>query len=920
MGAGEDVSVEGGHLWYKDVIIYELHVRAFYDSDADGVGDFRGLTERLDYLQDLGVTAIWLLPFYPSPLKDDGYDIADYTNVHPSYGTMHDFITFLREAHRRGLRVITELVLNHTSDQHAWFQRARRAPPGSRRRHFYVWSDTPEKFSEARIIFKDFEVSNWTWDHVAKAYYWHRFYSHQPDLNFDNPAVRRAMFQVVDFWLGLGVDGLRLDAVPYLYERAGTNCENLPETHEFLKELRRHVDGKFKDRVLLAEANQWPEDAIAYFGNGDECEMAFHFPLMPRLFMAIRMEDRFPIVEILQNTPPIPDTCQWALFLRNHDELTLEMVTDQERDYMYRVYAQDDQARVNLGIRRRLAPLLGHNRRKTELMKAILFSLPGTPVLYYGDEIGMGDNIYLGDRNGVRTPFQWSPDRNAGFSKATPQKLYLPVIIDPEYHYEAYNVESQQNNPSSQLWFMKRLIAIRKRYVALSRGTIEFLYPENHKVLAFVRSYQDQHVLLMANLSRFTQPVELDLGRFRGMAPVELFGHTTFPAIGESPYLLTIGPHSFCWFSLEAQQRPAVTDPAGGKELATLTAESSWQDLFRKDFRPVLARTLLDYMRIRRWFGAKARRVQNATIRDVVHLPGGSAHLVLVGLEYTEGEPETYALPLAFASEPKAGRILEVSQQSVVARVRLHGRPETQSGILYDALWDRDFTDALLQSVIRRRRVRAAGGEILVFSTPVLRTVISSENGQLEPSVLKSEQSNTSVLYGDKLIMKFFRRLDPGINPDLEISQYLTWQGFPHTPPVLGAIEYRRGNQEPITLAVFDRFVHNEGDAWQYTLDHVVRFYDRALTLKMDDSIAAAARAPVPTLAQQELPSFPVEIIGPYLASARLLGRRTAELHSATFSGRPCTMRSWVRWTIRFSSYEDVWSRSPRRPVQSLRR
>src|SRR5437588_47205 len=494
-------------LWYKDAVIYELHVKTFHDSDGDGIGDFRGLIQKLDYLQELGVTAIWLLPFYPSPLRDDGYDIADYFDVNPNYGTLDDFRAFLDAAHKRGLRVITELVINHTSDQNPWFQKSRRAPPGSPEREFYVWSDTPEKYSDARIIFKDFETSNWSWDPLAKAYYWHRFYAHQPDLNFDIPAVHKALEKVCDFWLDMGVDGVRLDAVPYLFEREGTSCENLPETHEYLKSLRRHMDEKYGDRMLLAEANQWPEDAVSYLGagQGDECHMAFHFPLMPRIFMAVRMEERMPIVDILAQTPAIPETAQWALFLRNHDELTLEMVTDEERDYMYRVYAHETKARINLGIRRRLAPLLGNDRRLIEMMNALLFSLPGTPVLYYGDEIGMGDNIYLGDRNGVRTPMQWSADRNGGFSRANPQKLFLPVIIDPEYHYEAINVEAQQNNPNSLLWWMKRLISLRKRHKAFSRGTLEFLHPSNRKVLVYLRRFQDEHILVVANLSRFMQ-------------------------------------------------------------------------------------------------------------------------------------------------------------------------------------------------------------------------------------------------------------------------------------------------------------------------------------------------------------------------------------------------------------------------------
>ncbi|MFO7031963.1 maltose alpha-D-glucosyltransferase, partial [Limnospira fusiformis CCALA 023] len=538
-------------LWFKDAIIYEVPVRAYCDSNGDGIGDFAGLTEKLDYLEELGITAIWILPFFPSPLRDDGYDISDYRDVNSIYGNLEDFKTFLYAAHERGIRVIIELVVNHTSDQHPWFQRARRLPKGSKEREFYVWSDTPDKYPEVRIIFQDFETSNWAWDPVAKAYYWHRFYSHQPDLNYESPELQQAVLELADFWLVMGVDGMRLDAVPYLCVQEGTNCENLPQTHAFLKRLRAYIDSKYEDRMLLAEANQWPEDAAAYYGEGDECQMNFHFPLMPRLFMALRMEDSFPIVDILNQTPSIPNNCQWALFLRNHDELTLEMVTDEDRDYMYRVYAEDTQARLNLGIRRRLAPLLGNDRRQIELMNSLLLSLPGTPVLYYGDEIGMGDNIYIGDRNGVRTPMQWSPDRNAGFSRANPQKLYQPVILDSEYHYEAINVEAQSANPNSLLSWMKRLIAMRKRFQAFGRGTFELLHPENRKVLAFVRTYSGEHILVVANLSRFVQSVELDLTPFQGMVPVEIFGRNHFPKIGESSYFLSIAPYGFYWFMLQ---------------------------------------------------------------------------------------------------------------------------------------------------------------------------------------------------------------------------------------------------------------------------------------------------------------------------------------------------------------------------------
>ena len=557
--------------WYQTAVIYEIPIRAYCDSNGDGVGDLPGLVSKLDYLKNLGVDALWLLPFYPSPMRDGGYDIADYNSVHPMYGTLEDFKTLLREAHARNMRIITELVINHTSKEHPWFERARQAPPDSPLRNFYVWSDTPKKYGDTRIIFKDFETSNWTWDPVAKAYYWHRFYSHQPDLNFDNPEVHAAIFEALDFWLSLGVDGLRLDAVPYLYEREGTSCENLPETHAFLKKLRAHVDAKYQDRMLLAEANQWPEDAAAYFGTGDECHMNFHFPLMPRLFMALQLEDRFPIIDILKQTPAIPENCQWATFLRNHDELTLEMVTDQDRDYMYQVYADDPNARLNLGIRRRLAPLL-KSRQKIELVNSLLFSLPGTPVLYYGDEIGMGDNFYLADRDGVRTPMQWSADRNAGFSRANPQRMFLPVVTDPEYHYEAVNVEAQDQSSNSLLWFTRRLIAVAKKHRVLGRGAIEFLHPDNNKILAYLRTDGDRRVLVVANLSRFPQYVELDLSAFEGLVPVEMFSNVRFPAIGKAPYLLTLSPHAFFWFRLRPARSLSEQGevPAHGRERGQL--------------------------------------------------------------------------------------------------------------------------------------------------------------------------------------------------------------------------------------------------------------------------------------------------------------------------------------------------------------
>jgi maltose alpha-D-glucosyltransferase/alpha-amylase len=872
-------------LWYRDAIIYEFHVRAFKDSNADGVGDFAGLTEKLDYLQDLGVTALWLLPFYPSPLKDDGYDIADYTSVNPAYGTLRDFKTFLREAHRRGLKVIIELVLNHTSDRHPWFQRARRAKPGDPERDFYVWSDSLERYKDARIIFKDFEFSNWTWDPQVKAYYWHRFYSHQPDLNYDNPQVRKAMFQVLDFWLGMGVDGLRLDAVPYLYEREGTTCENLKETHGFLKDLRRHVDENFKNRMLLAEANQWPEDSVAYFGAGDESHLAFHFPLMPRLFMAIRMEDRFPIIDILEQTPAIPETCQWATFLRNHDELTLEMVTDEERDYMYRVYAHDPHARINLGIRRRLAPLLENNRRRIELMNGLLFSLLGTPVLYYGDEIGMGDNIYLGDRNGVRTPLQWNSDRNAGFSQANPQRLYLPVIIDPEYNYEAINVEAQQNNTHSLLWWMKRLISLRKRFKAFGRGGLEFLTPDNRKVLAFTRRFQDERILVVANLSRYVQYVELDLSAFRGVAPLEVFGRTEFPVIGERPYFLTLGPHSFFWFSLEAKPSSQETSLAVDQKtmVPTLNVVERWEELLEGKPKLALEEAISGFLKVRRWFGGKARHISTVRIHEVFPAPGpsGEACIATVLVEYLDGDPETYLIPLAYAQGERSQQVLAELGHLALARVQVKARG--QEGVLFDGLGERGFQKGLLEAMGRRRRFRGGSGELLASSSKGFQPMTGGPEVSLEPAIVKAEQSNSSVVYGDRVILKLFRKLEPGLNPELEIGRFLTERNFPNTPAMAGDLQYRHNGGEPMTLGVLSGFVPKEGDGWQYTLDALGRFFERAMVRPYHETVDEV-RAPLLMLVKGDLPHIAYEMVGTYLTSAELLGQRTAELHSTLAS------------------------------------
>ena len=880
----EPFHLEDDPLWYKDALIYEMHVRSFMDSDADGSGDFRGLIEKLPYLQDLGVNALWLLPFYPSPLRDDGYDIADYTNVNPMYGTLGDISQLVKDAHSRGIRVINELVCNHTSDQHPWFQRARRARPGTAAREFYVWSETNQRYQDARIIFKDFETSNWTWDHVANAYYWHRFYSHQPDLNFDNPKVKEAIFKALDFWMDLGIDGVRLDAVPYLYEREGTNGENLPETHVFLRELRGHVDSGYRNRMLLAEANQWPEDAVSYFGQGDECQMSFHFPLMPRLFMSIRMEDRFPIVDILAQTPSIPDTAQWALFLRNHDELTLEMVTDEERDYMYRAYTQDRLARLNLGIRRRLAPLLGNDRRRIELMNGLLFSPPGTPVLYYGDEIGMGDNIFLGDRNGVRTPMQWSADRNAGFSRANRQRLYLPVITDPEYHYETVNVEAQQGNPHSIYSWTKRLIALRKRHRAFGRGTLELLRPENRKVLAYVREYESEKILCIANLSRFLQAVELDLSKWKGLVPVELFSSNEMPVVGDNPYFLTMGPHAFYWFAMQPRAAPSIQSDGGqpARVLPEVRVAGGWEAALVGGSKEALEAVLLGYIPQRRWFGGKARRIKTATITDVVSVPGaeGNSYLTSVVIGYAEGDPDTYMLPVAYANAAEAPHILERWPQSAVAWIRNQG--EDARGLLYDALGPPNFAEAILGAIARRRRAAGGMGTLVGSTTRAFARLRGPETIRLEAQLSVAEQSNNSVIFGERLMLKVFRRLEEGVNPELEVGRFLTEKTtFSHIAPLAGSLEYRRAKGEPISIAILQAYVPNQGDAWQYTLNTLAHFFTAPELVGAQPPAMPRSLLEASKLEPSEIAS---KVIGGYLDSARLLGRRTAELHAALAS------------------------------------
>ena len=865
-------------LWFKDALIYELHVRAFYDSNNDGIGDFPGLIQKLDYLQDLGVTCLWLLPFFPSPLKDDGYDISDYLNVHSMYGTMEDFRIFLAAAHDRGLQVMIELVMNHTSDQHPWFQRARQAPKGSPERDYYVWSDTDQKYSDARIIFTDSEKSNWTWDPVAQQYFWHRFFSHQPDLNYDHPQVVDEMFAVVRFWLDLGVDALRVDAIPYLVERDGTNCENLPETHHIIQRLRQEMDNGYENRMMLAEANQWPTDVRPYFGEGNECHMAFHFPLMPRIYMALRQEDRLPIVDIMAQTPPIPDTCQWALFLRNHDELTLEMVTSDERDYMVLAYSADSRMRINLGIRRRLATLLDNNRRRIELLNSLLFSLPGTPVIYYGDEIGMGDNIYLGDRNGVRTPMQWNGDRNAGFSRATPAKLYSPVIMDPIWGYEAVNVEAQQGDPSSLLSWMRNMIALRKLFRVFGRGTLEFLNPSNRKVLAYLRRYDDQQVLCVANLSRFAQPVDLDLPELEDATPVEMLGYVDFPPIGKQPYRLTLGPYGFLWLELQREPKhsSAATGPAA---LAPLVADS-WENLLEGAGRYRLENKLLpEYLQEQVWFGGKARSVRTCRISDWIALPDTEAVLTRVEVQYDKAEPETYVLPLALAFGKAADRLRETAPGTIVTPAV--SRNET--GCLYDAAGDERMGMSMLSLIEHAKQARGQNGSVQGQPGTEFQRVRS---GEPITAVRRNspEHSNTLVSYDERLVLKLFRRQQTGQNPGCELAQYLTEKvHFDGIPPFAGTIQYAGADGSLTAVALLEGYTTNQGDGWTLTLEELARYYENCATTPFPEG-GSAAGGDLMDLAEQETQQLARDHVGIALDSAASLGRRTAELHLALAS------------------------------------
>ncbi|AKD55773.1 maltose alpha-D-glucosyltransferase [Spirosoma radiotolerans] len=868
--------------WYKDAIIYELHIKAFSDGNSDGIGDFQGLLGKLDYLQELGVTAIWLLPFYPSPLRDDGYDIADYYTINPSYGTIEQFKLFLEEAHQRNLKVITELVINHSSDQHPWFQRARRAPKGSPERDYYVWTDDPTQFKDVRIIFQDFEASNWTWDPEAQQYYWHRFFYHQPDLNYDSPLVQSEVFKMIDYWCELGVDGFRLDAVPYLFEREGTNGENLPETHAFLKKLRKHIDDHFPGVVFLAEANMWPEDSASYFGDGDECHMNYHFPVMPRMFMALQMEDRYPITDIFDQTPAIPDNCQWAIFLRNHDELTLEMVTDEERDYMYKTYAKDPKAKINLGIRHRLAPLMGNNRKKVELLNSLLFSLPGTPVIYYGDEIGMGDNVYLGDRDGVRTPMQWSPDRNAGFSSTNPQKLYLPTVLDPEYHYESVNVETQRRNTSSLFWFMKRMINLRKMHKAFGRGDLVFLTVENPKVLAFTRSYEDETLLIVINLSKYAQPAEIELKGFKGYVPVEVFSKNAFPPVAETEsYFFTLAPHDYQWFALEKQRVEAIDSAT-----LPLVRAKSWDALLNNRTRQELETVVLpDYLPKTEWFNGKNQTLHEISITNhaPLSLPDGSAHVLLIEVTYERGLPELYQLVVGFAKDTAATKLRESCPESVIATLEVG----EETGLLCDGLYMTDVQQALLQNMIQKSSGKTAG--LQFESIPALDTYVE-EHPEIKSKLMPNGPGYASISYDLRFVLKLYRKLDVLVNPDTEMIRFLSETAqFKFVPAFSGSVEITT-TDKPIMLGTMQEMADNHGDGKGYVLERINNFIERILA-RDKEQLDSALSAPRGTLTQpiafDDLPFETRELLGQRAAEqARLLGIRIGQMHQALASSK----------------------------------
>ncbi|HNP96692.1 MAG TPA: maltose alpha-D-glucosyltransferase [Cyclobacteriaceae bacterium] len=868
-------------LWFKDAIIYELSVRAFCDSDGDGIGDFNGLIQKLDYLEDLGVNTIWLLPFYPSPLKDDGYDVVDHCDVHEQYGSLSDFKTFLKEAHKKGIKVITELILNHTSDQHPWFKRARKAKPGSRYREFYVWSDTPEKYSEARLLIQDEEASNWTWDKEGKAYYWHRFYRHQPELNFENPEVQMEMIKVIDFWMKLGVDGFRLPSVPFLFEEEGTNCENLPQTHDFLRKIRAHIDKNYKHRVLIAEANLWPEDAAAYFGDGKECHMNFNYPLMPRLFLGLRTEDSYPIIDILEQTPKTPPNSQWALFLRNHDELGLEMVTEEEKDYLLKAYATDTNSKFNIGIRRRLAPLLNNDRRKIELLYTILFSLPGTPVIYYGDEFGMGDNIYLGGRSGVRTPMQWNMNLNAGFSTANPQQLYLPLITDPVYRHQSINVATQDENPSSLLWWMRHVIAMRNRLVVFGRGDMQFIESTNNKILCFIRTYESQRIILVANLSQFSQVTTLNLTDYKDCEVTEVFSQNRFLNVGDGHYSLTLGPYGYYWLQLDTSDQKEKSDANG--ELPLFAADQSWEKVFShyNEKRQFERKILPGFMKKCRWFAGKAKPIAKIGLQKTIPLKVGKAthYLSLIEVHYVQRMPELYFLPLTFVPSESIVDKVEYHAQSVVCRAHLNG----VQGFVLDSSYDKEFRDYLLTSMDKKQRLKFEDG-VLEFNSSLFNKI--AIEGAIDSKVLKADQSNTAIIYNDQYFFKFYRKLEREINPDMEIVRFLSENtSFENSPKYGGSIEFVDSEGKVIVLGLLQNKVENQGEAWGMAIDSVGRFFERVITKAKKEKLPKLVNKPSITF--EEAPEIIQEFIGRgFFERVVRLGQRTAEMHLALASDK----------------------------------
>lgn len=867
-------------LWYKDAIIYELSVRSFYDSNGDGIGDFQGLIQKLDYLEDLGINTIWLLPFYPSPLKDDGYDVTDHTDIHPDYGTLADFKQFLKEAHGRGIRVITELILNHTSDQHAWFKKAKKSKQGSRLREYYVWNDTPDKYKEARVLFTEETGTNWSWDNEAKAYYWHRFHPYQPELNFENPEVQMEMMKVVDFWLKMGVDGFRLSSIAFLFEEEGTNCENLPQTHNFLKRLRAHIDRHYKSRILLAEANLWPEDAATYFGTkNDECHMNFYFPLMPRLFLGLRTEDSYPIVDIMEQTPTLADSAQWALFLRNHDELGLDMVTDEEKDYLFKAYATDSNAKYNIGIRRRLAPMLGNDRRKIELLYTLLLSLPGTPIIYYGDEIGMGDNVYLGDRFGVRTPMQWNMNSNAGFSSANPQRLYLPVITDPVYRYESVNVAAQEENTSSLVWWMKQLIAMRKRLNVFGRGSMKFIDSTNAKVLCFERRFDKQIIIVVANLSQFSQYTTLKLKDFKDSDITEVFSQNRFSNIGKGEYSLTVGPYGYFWLQVDAAEKIKTGDASA--ELYFHKTEISWERLLSNyaEIRVLERKVLPMFMRKCRWFGGKAKVLTKVSVVKVipVKVEGVTYYFTVVEVSYAQRLPELYFIPLGFASADSVVEKVEYTQQSVLCRVEIQGK----AGFIIDASYDHAFRDFLFSSMEKNHRIKSDEG-VLEFNASVFAKIDVRKG--IESKILKSDQSNTAIIYNDQYFFKFYRRIEMEVNPDLEILRFLSENtSFANSPRYAGSVEFKDATGKIMVFGLMQEKVENQGEAWGMAVDSVGRFFERVMTKAKNEKLPKLVNKP--SIRFEESPEIIQEFIGRgFYERVVRLGQRTAEMHLALAS------------------------------------